>query len=76
MCLGSPLADANEHFAPVSTMKSPDAVKQISKILLGLLYHLLNCQQPQRTRHVWAQPRAAGQRDRESSSLSHGWEPI
>lgn len=45
MCLRGLSADTNTGFAPVSTTKSPDAEKQTSKILPGLLHHQMNCQQ-------------------------------
>lgn len=45
MYLRGPFADTNKHFAPVSTMEPADAGKYTSKILLGLLYYQLNCQQ-------------------------------
>lgn len=82
MCLRGPLADTDKHFAPVSTTKSPDAEKQTSKILLGLLHTI---------GWIISKVPTAGPEDqvftglgygcwtrgwRKNSPPSHRWEPV
>lgn len=45
MCPRVPFADMVKHFAPISTVESPDAGKHTSKNLSSFLHHQLNYQQ-------------------------------
>lgn len=76
MCPRVPFADMVKHFAPISTVESPDAGKHKQEpIELPAPSAELSAkfpQQSQRIRHVWVLARATGHRDGESSSLPHG----